>query len=170
MQALRNHGSDSIYLRPRSQCHHLGCELRPAPIAGFLSLGDGEAVFIDSVVGSSREDAPASGLPSARRRYQCRAEWPCGWLRHRDCRRRWRSVYENPAPFLLPRVFETFDMIEKDAILMDPKPVRASSQQPRLFIGMVLILIFAEVLGLYGVIVGILMLTKSKENVTQCLY
>lgn len=61
-------------------------------------------------------------------------------------------------------------MIEKDAILMDPKPVRASSQQPRLFIGMVLILIFAEVLGLYGVIVGILMLTKSKENVTQCLY
>ncbi|XDG00657.1 hypothetical protein ABKA04_000272 [Annulohypoxylon sp. FPYF3050] len=57
-----------------------------------------------------------------------------------------------------------------DAILMDPKPVRASSQQPRLYIGMVLILIFAEVLGLYGVIVGILMLTKSKENVTQCLY
>ncbi|KAF3063978.1 V-type proton ATPase 16 kDa proteolipid subunit [Daldinia childiae] len=48
--------------------------------------------------------------------------------------------------------------------------VRASSQQPRLYIGMVLILIFAEVLGLYGVIVGILMLTKSKENVTQCLY
>ncbi|KAL7626826.1 H(+)-transporting V0 sector ATPase subunit c [Parahypoxylon ruwenzoriense] len=48
--------------------------------------------------------------------------------------------------------------------------VRASSQQPRLYIGMVLILIFAEVLGLYGVIVGILMLTKSTENVTKCLY
>ncbi|KAI1661617.1 V-type ATPase [Daldinia decipiens] len=46
----------------------------------------------------------------------------------------------------------------------------ANSQQPRLYVGMVLIIIFAEVLGLYGVIVGILMLTKSKENITQCLY
>ncbi|RYC59523.1 hypothetical protein CHU98_g6697 [Xylaria longipes] len=48
--------------------------------------------------------------------------------------------------------------------------VRASTQQPRLYIGMVLILIFAEVLGLYGVVVCVLMLTKSKQNVTQCLY
>lgn len=47
--------------------------------------------------------------------------------------------------------------------------VRASTQQPRLYIGMVLILIFAEVLGLYGVIVSILMLTKSKD-VTQCRF
>ncbi|KAK3191783.1 H(+)-transporting V0 sector ATPase subunit c [Lecanicillium sp. MT-2017a] len=46
--------------------------------------------------------------------------------------------------------------------------VRASTQQPRLYIGMVLILIFAEVLGLYGVIVSILMLTKSTDNVTNC--
>ncbi|KAM7207399.1 V-type proton ATPase [Naviculisporaceae sp. PSN 640] len=48
--------------------------------------------------------------------------------------------------------------------------VRASTQQPRLYIGMVLILIFAEVLGLYGVIVSILMLTRSKINVTECTY
>ncbi|GAB1320159.1 V-type proton ATPase proteolipid subunit [Madurella fahalii] len=48
--------------------------------------------------------------------------------------------------------------------------VRASTQQPRLYIGMVLILIFAEVLGLYGVIVSILMLTKSTMGVTECLY
>ncbi|KAM7191736.1 V-ATPase proteolipid subunit C-like domain containing protein [Rhypophila sp. PSN 637] len=48
--------------------------------------------------------------------------------------------------------------------------VRASTQQPRLYVGMVLILIFAEVLGLYGVIVSILMLTRSKINVTQCPY
>ncbi|KAK2592531.1 hypothetical protein QQS21_009776 [Conoideocrella luteorostrata] len=48
--------------------------------------------------------------------------------------------------------------------------VRASSQQPRLYVGMVLILIFAEVLGLYGVIVAILMITKSTEGVTNCLY
>ncbi|KAK8049920.1 V-type ATPase [Apiospora phragmitis] len=46
--------------------------------------------------------------------------------------------------------------------------VRASSQQPRLYVGMVLILIFAEVLGLYGVIVSILMLTRAGD--TECLY
>jgi V-type H+-transporting ATPase proteolipid subunit len=32
--------------------------------------------------------------------------------------------------------------------------VRASAQQPRLYVGMVLILIFSEALGLYGLIVG----------------
>ncbi|KPM36314.1 hypothetical protein AK830_g10240 [Neonectria ditissima] len=48
--------------------------------------------------------------------------------------------------------------------------VRASSQQPRLYVGMVLILIFAEVLGLYGVIVSILMLTRSKLDTVECLY
>jgi hypothetical protein len=35
---------------------------------------------------------------------------------------------------------------------------------------MVLILIFAEVLGLYGVIVSIMMLTRSTLGVTQCPY
>ncbi|KAL2137442.1 hypothetical protein VTI28DRAFT_9757 [Corynascus sepedonium] len=48
--------------------------------------------------------------------------------------------------------------------------VRASTQQPRLYVGMVLILIFAEVLGLYGVIVSILMLTRSRLDVTMCPY
>ncbi|KFH41775.1 V-type proton ATPase 16 kDa proteolipid subunit-like protein [Hapsidospora chrysogenum ATCC 11550] len=48
--------------------------------------------------------------------------------------------------------------------------VRASTQQPRLYVGMVLILIFAEVLGLYGVIVSILMLTRSTLNATECTY
>lgn len=37
--------------------------------------------------------------------------------------------------------------------------VRASAQQPRLYVGMMLILIFAEVLGLYGFIVAILMMS-----------
>lgn len=32
--------------------------------------------------------------------------------------------------------------------------VRGTAQQPRLFVGMILILIFAEVLGLYGLIGG----------------
>ena len=33
--------------------------------------------------------------------------------------------------------------------------VRANAQQPRLFVGMILILIFAEALGLFGRIVGL---------------
>uniref|UniRef100_A0AC34GW15 V-type proton ATPase proteolipid subunit n=1 Tax=Panagrolaimus sp. ES5 TaxID=591445 RepID=A0AC34GW15_9BILA len=35
--------------------------------------------------------------------------------------------------------------------------VRALSQQPRCFVGMILILIFAEVLGLYGMIVALIL-------------
>merc|ERR1719245_2920471 len=35
--------------------------------------------------------------------------------------------------------------------------VRANGQQPKLFVGMVLILIFAEALGLYGLIVAIIL-------------
>jgi len=38
--------------------------------------------------------------------------------------------------------------------------VRGTAQQPRLFVGMILILIFAEVLGLYGFIVAIYLYTK----------
>lgn len=41
--------------------------------------------------------------------------------------------------------------------------VRGTAQQPRLFVGMVLILIFAEVLGLYGLIVALILATKSKN-------
>jgi len=39
--------------------------------------------------------------------------------------------------------------------------VRGSAQQPRLFVGMILILIFAEVLGLYGLIVALIMNTQA---------
>jgi len=38
--------------------------------------------------------------------------------------------------------------------------VRGTAQQPRLFVGMILILIFAEVLGLYGLIVALMLVTK----------
>ena len=38
--------------------------------------------------------------------------------------------------------------------------VRGTAQQPRLFVGMILILIFAEVLGLYGLIVALVLATK----------
>lgn len=41
--------------------------------------------------------------------------------------------------------------------------VRGTAQQPRLFVGMILILIFAEVLGLYGLIVALIMYSKSSS-------
>merc|ERR1712149_14347 len=44
--------------------------------------------------------------------------------------------------------------------------VRGTAQQPRLFVGMILILIFAEVLGLYGLIVALLMNSKATLNAT----
>jgi V-type H+-transporting ATPase 16kDa proteolipid subunit len=43
--------------------------------------------------------------------------------------------------------------------------VRGTAQQPRLFVGMILILIFAEVLGLYGLIVALLMNSKASTDV-----
>jgi len=45
--------------------------------------------------------------------------------------------------------------------------VRGTAQQPRLYVGMILILIFAEVLGLYGLIVALLMNAKTATGV-QC--
>ena len=42
--------------------------------------------------------------------------------------------------------------------------VRGFAQQPRLFIGMILILIFAEVLGLYGTIAAIMLNMRGTTN------
>mmetsp|Transcript_51016 Transcript_51016/g.110500 ORF Transcript_51016/g.110500 Transcript_51016/m.110500 type:complete len:172 (-) Transcript_51016:208-723(-) len=39
--------------------------------------------------------------------------------------------------------------------------VRANAQQPKLFVGMILILIFAEALGLYGLIVGLVVASSA---------
>lgn len=39
--------------------------------------------------------------------------------------------------------------------------VRGTAQQPKLFVGMILILIFAEVLGLYGMIVALILNTRG---------
>merc|ERR1711998_435150 len=44
--------------------------------------------------------------------------------------------------------------------------VRAIAQQPKLFVGMILILIFAEALGLYGLIVALIMSGKTSKCVT----
>jgi len=41
--------------------------------------------------------------------------------------------------------------------------VRASAQQAKLYVGMVLILIFAEALGLYGLIVGLILTSKVSK-------
>ncbi|KAJ3869074.1 V-type ATPase [Lentinula novae-zelandiae] len=46
--------------------------------------------------------------------------------------------------------------------------VRGTAQQPRLFVGMILILIFAEVLGLYGLIVALIMNTSSQTMKSVC--
>ncbi|KAE8740902.1 V-ATPase 16kD V0 subunit c [Frankliniella occidentalis] len=39
--------------------------------------------------------------------------------------------------------------------------VRGTAQQPRLFVGMILILIFSEVLGLYGLIIAVFMYASN---------
>jgi len=39
--------------------------------------------------------------------------------------------------------------------------VRACAIEPKLYVGMILVLIFAEVLGLYGLIIGLIMATKQ---------
>jgi len=47
--------------------------------------------------------------------------------------------------------------------------VRANAQQPRLFVGMILILIFAEALGLYGLIVGLVVASGAgPKNTDLC--
>jgi len=45
--------------------------------------------------------------------------------------------------------------------------VRGTAQQPKLYVGMILILIFAEVLGLYGLIVALILNTKA-DNSAAC--
>jgi len=44
--------------------------------------------------------------------------------------------------------------------------VRGFGQQPRLYVGMVLVLIFAEALGLFGLIIGLLMSSKADGGCT----
>merc|ERR1712224_733993 len=45
--------------------------------------------------------------------------------------------------------------------------VRANAQQPRLYVGMILILIFAEALGLYGLIVGLVVASTASVKGTD---
>lgn len=47
--------------------------------------------------------------------------------------------------------------------IVGDKGVRAYMEQSRIFVGMVLILIFGEVLGLYGLIVGLILNTGRSD-------
>merc|ERR1712070_513841 len=47
--------------------------------------------------------------------------------------------------------------------------VRANAQQPRLFVGLILILIFAEALGLYGLIVGLVVAAGGDKGADSCV-
>ncbi|KAF2674401.1 vacuolar ATP synthase proteolipid subunit [Microthyrium microscopicum] len=42
--------------------------------------------------------------------------------------------------------------------------VRGCTQQPRLFIGMMLMQIFSEVLGMYGMVIGLLMISRTTTD------
>ncbi|RWR92275.1 V-type proton ATPase proteolipid subunit [Cinnamomum micranthum f. kanehirae] len=46
----------------------------------------------------------------------------------------------------------------------DRRRRRANAQQPKLFVGMILILIFAEALALYGLIVGIILSSRAGQS------
>merc|ERR1711871_94923 len=47
--------------------------------------------------------------------------------------------------------------------------VRANAQQTRLFVGMILILIFAEALGLYGLIIGLVVASGASNAAGLCV-
>merc|ERR1711937_960720 len=46
--------------------------------------------------------------------------------------------------------------------------VRANALEPRLFVGLILILIFAEALGLYGLIVGLVVASSASSKTGLC--
>ncbi|KAH7416197.1 hypothetical protein KP509_14G080100 [Ceratopteris richardii] len=48
--------------------------------------------------------------------------------------------------------------------MVDDASVRANAQQPKFFVGMILILIFAEALALYGLTVGIILSSRARQS------
>ncbi|KAF8377869.1 hypothetical protein HHK36_031255 [Tetracentron sinense] len=57
-----------------------------------------------------------------------------------------------------------YGVIDHFDILVVIKGIRANAQQPKLFVGMILILIFAEALALYGLIVGIILSSRAGQS------
>ena len=43
--------------------------------------------------------------------------------------------------------------------------VRDNALQPKLYVGLVLVLIFAEALGLYGLIIGLILASKEENEI-----
>jgi F0F1-type ATP synthase membrane subunit c/vacuolar-type H+-ATPase subunit K len=56
------------------------------------------------------------------------------------------------------------ESINQVLILIITCNCRANAQQPKLFVGMILILIFAEALALYGLIVGIILSSRAGQS------
>lgn len=97
------------------------------------------------------------------------------WIRHRYRRRRWRSRSRAAGASSFALHTSVKNALRLTLIpLRSPRStsVSAGGREPRplcfaptltapRYLGMVLIMIFAEVLGLYGMIVGLMLATKS---------
>lgn len=70
----------------------------------------------------------------------------------------------NPLFLLTPPLLFPLSHVSHPPIL---KCVRAYGQESRLFVSMILILIFAEVLGLYGLIVALILNTKANNGMCE---
>merc|ERR1719473_720195 len=60
------------------------------------------------------------------------------------------------------------DMVMRSIIPVVMAGVRGNALEPRLFVGLILILIFAEALGLYGLIVGLVVASGSDKGAGLC--
>jgi len=125
------------------------------------------------LLGSEAGSRPLYRLHSARRWSVRRPRWSCCWVRALNSRPLYssRSKARSPLRRLIHRVM--FPLYKHELIrfyrfaigIVGDAGVRGTAQQPRLFVGMILILIFAEVLGLYGLIVALLMNSKATQDV-----
>ena len=96
---------------------------------------------------------------------------PAVWLPGRECRRADAAFVAVDGDYCPKKGFAHFGcgmavglsgMAAGTAIgIVGDAGVRATAQQPKLFVGMILILIFAEALGLYGLIVALVMSSAS---------
>lgn len=75
------------------------------------------------------------------------------------------SAFEGYAGFTAGMVVGLSAMCAGFAIgVVGDAGVRANAQQQKVFVGLILILIFAEALGLYGLIVGLVVASAKVEN------
>ncbi|KAK4377338.1 hypothetical protein RND71_003634 [Anisodus tanguticus] len=72
------------------------------------------------------------------------------------------GVSRTRVPTRVALVERTMLQLDKDALVC--VFTRANAQQPKLFVGMILILIFAEALALYGLIVGIILSSRAGQS------